>query len=142
MSISVALCWGLLAGSVVFRAAGRYYYRFWRGRATCATRAIFWITRNVGVTLPSIEIGIRRSASNVQNAFLGRDVPVTTQLSGECANGAAQASETSVIEGYRINSDPRIQGFDWPKVEVCFTHLIEMDRNDRDAQGKLALCHG
>jgi hypothetical protein len=25
---------------------------------------------------------------------------------------------------------------------VCFTHLIEMDRGDRAAQGKLALCHG
>jgi hypothetical protein len=47
-----------------------------------------------------------------------------------------------VIEGYRNNSDPHIQDFDWPKAEVCFTHLIEMDRSDRAAQGKLALCHG
>ena len=35
-----------------------------------------------------------------------------------------------------------LEDFDWPKAAVCFTHLIEMDRNDRDAEGKLALCHG
>ena len=47
-----------------------------------------------------------------------------------------------VIESYRNNSNPRVQDFDWTKAAVCFTHLIEMDRADRDARGKLALCHG
>jgi hypothetical protein len=57
-------------------------------------------------------------------------------------HAALQQAGDEVIDGYRNNSDPRIQDFDWPKAEVCFTHLIEMDRNDRAAQGKLALCHG
>ncbi len=58
-----------------------------------------------------------------------------------CERALLQAGN-EVIERYRNNSDPRIQDFDWPKAEVCFTHVIEMDRNDRAAQGKLALCHG
>ncbi len=47
-----------------------------------------------------------------------------------------------MIERYRNSSDPRLQDFDWPKAALCFTHLIEMDRKDRAARGKLALCHG
>jgi hypothetical protein len=55
---------------------------------------------------------------------------------------ALEQAGNEVIEGYRNNSDARIQDFDWPKAAVCFTHLIEMDRNDHSSEGKLALCHG
>jgi hypothetical protein len=75
-----------------------------------------------------------------QNAFLGNHSPAI----GLAANVRAALLEAGneVIEGYRNNSDPRIQDFDWPKAALCFTHLIELDRDDREAQGKLALCHG
>ena len=75
-----------------------------------------------------------------QNAFLGGMSPAS-RLAGNVHAALLQAGN-EVIEGYRNNSDPRIQKFDWPKAAVCFTHLIEMDRNDRSFEGKLALCHG
>jgi hypothetical protein len=75
-----------------------------------------------------------------QNGFLGGASPAI-RLASNVRAGLRQAGD-EVIEGYRNNSNPRIQDFDWPKAAVCFTHLIEMDRNDRDAEGKLALCHG
>jgi hypothetical protein len=75
-----------------------------------------------------------------QNAFLGGLSPAN-HLDVSVRAALLQAGN-EVIEGYRNNSDPRVQDFDWPKAAVCFAHLIEMNRNDRGAQGKLALCHG
>jgi tetratricopeptide (TPR) repeat protein len=80
-----------------------------------------------------------------QNAFLGAMSPAIRLASN--VHAALLEAGDQVIENYRNNSDPRVQDFDWPKAEVCFTHLIEMDRNagtegGRASQGKLALCHG
>jgi hypothetical protein len=75
-----------------------------------------------------------------QNAFLGGLSPANHLEAG--VRAALLQAGNEVIEGYRNNSDPRIQDFDWPKAAVCFAHLTEMNRNDRAAQGKLALCHG
>ncbi len=37
---------------------------------------------------------------------------------------------------------PPSRDFDWQKAAVCLRHVLEMDRGDRTAQGKLALCEG
>jgi serine/threonine protein kinase len=135
MSIFVALCWGLLAGLVVCVPLG-YYYRF--GRESSALRG------NLDYTHASVS-EINRDWDLLQrverqNAFLGGLSPAN-HLEANVRAALLQAGN-EVIERYRNNSDPRIQDFDWPKAAVCFAHLIEMDRNDRAAQGKLALCHG
>ena len=140
MSILVALCWGLLAGLVVCVPLG-YYYRFrhessaLRGKLDYTRASIAEINRDWDLL------------EHVQrhNAFLGGLSPAS-RLSVNVRAALLQAGN-EVIEEYRNNSDPRIQDFDWPKAEVCFTHLIEMDRNNpsgnrREDQGKLALCHG
>src|SRR5262249_25632904 len=75
-----------------------------------------------------------------QNAFLGEYSPAN-RLSGRIRTGLAQAAD-DVIERYRNSSDPTLQNFDWQKAVVCLRHLLEMDRSDRDVQGKLALCNG
>ncbi len=135
MSVLVALCWGLLAGLVVCVPLG-YYYRF--SRESGALRGKLDYTRaSVGEINRDWDL---LQHIQKQNAFLGAHSPAI----GLAANVRAALLEAGneVIEGYRNNSDPRIQDFDWPKAALCFTHLIELDRNDREAQGKLALCHG
>jgi Protein kinase domain len=135
MSIFVALCWGLLAGLVVCVPLG-YYYRFWResgalrGNLDFTHASVAEINRDWDL-LQRIER---------QNAFLGGASPAK-RLAPKVRAALLEAGN-AVIEGYRNNSDPRIEDFDWPKAALCFTYLIEMDRDDRAAQGKLALCHG
>jgi serine/threonine protein kinase len=135
MSILVALCWGLLAGLVVCVPLG-YYYRFshesrpLRGNLDYSHASVGEINRDWDL-LQRVER---------QNAFLGGTSPAIRLASN--VRTALLETGDQIIEGYRNNSDSRIQDFDWPKAEVCFTHLIEMDRNDRSSQGKLALCHG
>ena len=135
MSILVALSWGLLAGLVVCVPLG-YYYRF--GRESGALRG------NLDYTRASI-VQINRDWDLLQrvqrqNAFLGSMSPAIRLASN--VHAALLKTGDEVIESYRNNSDPRIEDFDWQKAALCFTHLIEMDRNDRAAQGKLALSHG
>jgi eukaryotic-like serine/threonine-protein kinase len=135
MSIVVALCWGLLAGLVVCVPLG-YYYRFWRESG--ALRGNLDFTRaSVGEINRDWDLLQRVQR---QNAFLGGMSPAS-HLAANMRAALFEAGD-NVIDGYRNNSNPRIQDFDWAKAAVCFAHLIEMDRNDRASQGKLALCHG
>jgi eukaryotic-like serine/threonine-protein kinase len=135
MSILVALCWGLLAGLVVCVPLG-YYYRFWR-ESHILRGNLDYTRASVGEINRDWDLLQRVQR---QNAFLGGMSPAGRLTTNVRASLLQAGNE--VIEGYRNNSDPRIQDFDWPKAAVCFTHLIEMDRDDRVAQGKLALCHG
>ncbi len=135
MSIFVALCWGLLAGLVVCVPLG-YYYRFWR--ESSALRGNLDFTRaNVAEINRDWDLLQRVER---QNAFLGEASPANRLA--PAFRMSLLAAGNDVIERYRNNSDPRIEDFDWPKAALCFTHLIEMDRDDRAARGKLALCHG
>jgi serine/threonine protein kinase len=135
MSILVALCWGVLAGLVVCVPLG-YYYRFWR-ESNPLRGSLDYTRASVGEINRDWDL-LQRVQK--QNAFLGRLSPAN-HLEANVRAALLQAGN-EVIERYRNNSDPRIQDFDWSKAGVCFSHLIEMDRNDRAAQGKLALCHG
>ena len=140
MGILGALFWGLLAGLVVCVPLG-YYYRFWRESG--ALRGNLEYTR-AGVQEINRDWDLLQRVER-QNAFLGGMSPAIRLASN--VHAALLEAGDQIIENYRNNSDPRVQDFDWPKAEVCFTHLIEMDRNastegGRGSQGKLALCHG
>jgi hypothetical protein len=135
MSILVALCWGVLAGLVVCVPLG-YYYRFWR-ESNPLRGNLDYTRASVGEINREWDLLQRVQR---QNAFLGGLSPAN-HLEANMRAALLQAGN-EVIEGYRNNSDPRIQDFDWPKGAVCFAHLTEMNRNDRAVRGKLALCHG
>jgi len=135
MSILVALCWGLLAGLVVCVPIG-YFYRFQRESAT----------------IREVSDYSRRSATEInadwdqfhhleqRNAFLGRFSPMT-RLSGLMHARLIVAAD-EIIDRYRNSSDPAIQDFDWAKASMCLQHALDMDRNDRVSQAKLALANG
>jgi hypothetical protein len=140
MSIVVALLWGLLAGLVVCVPLG-YYYRF--SRESSVLRGHLDFTESSVAEINS-DWDLLQHIER-RNAFLGEISPATKLV----ANMRAALLEAGdrVIESHRNSSDPHSQDFDWPKAALCFTHLIEMDRNDHSGnvnadQGKLALCHG
>lgn len=135
MSIVVALLWGLLAGLVVCVPIG-YYYRFWRDSGPLRSHLDF--TRASAAEINRDWDLFQRVQR--QNAFLGGMSPAG-HLAANLHAALLEAGD-AVLDGYRNNSDSRIQDFDWSKAEVCFTHLIELDRADHASEGKLALCHG
>jgi eukaryotic-like serine/threonine-protein kinase len=135
MSILVALCWGLLAGLVVCVPIG-YYYRVWRESGPL--RGSLDYTRASTADIDRDWDLLQRVRR--QNAFLGA-FSAANRLSAN-VRAALLRTGTEVIERYRNSSDPRIQDFDWAKAAVCFGHVLEMDHNDSEAQGKLAVCHG
>lgn len=135
LSILVALCWGLLAGLLVCVPAG-YYYRFWRDSRP--------LRGNLDYTRASVA-GINADWDlfqrvNRQNAFLG-DFSPAGRLSPSMRSSLLAAAD-HVIERFRNNSDPVIQDFEWPKAVTCLRHALEIDGNDRESEGKLALCTG
>ncbi len=135
MSILVALFWGLLAGLVVCVPLG-YYYRFSRESNTLR-RKLDYTHASIGEINRDWDLLQRIQR---QNAFLGGTSPAIRLASN--VRAALLEMGDGVIEAYRNSSDTHVEDFDWPKAAVCFTHLIEMDRNDRSLEGKLALCHG
>jgi eukaryotic-like serine/threonine-protein kinase len=135
LSILVALCWGLFAGLLVCVPAG-YYYRFWRESGPLRQTQDY--ARSSIVAINSNWDLFQRIQK--QNAFLGDHSPAA-RLGPALRSALLQAAD-EVIERYRSSSDPAIRDFDWPKAAVCLDHALEMDRDDRAAQGKLALAKG
>jgi hypothetical protein len=128
----VALCWGLLAGLVICVPAG-YAYRFWRQSAP--------LRANQDYTRLSVA-GINDDWNLFQqlekrNTFLGELSPAK-KLSAGMRSSLMHAAD-DVIERYRNNSDPAIEDFDWEKAAVCLRHVLEIDRADRTAEGRLAV---
>lgn len=135
LTILAALCWGIVAGLVVCVPAG-YYYRFWR--ESRPLRGTLDYTR-ADVALINADWDLFQRV-NRQNAFLG-DLSPARKL-GPTMRSSLIAAADQVIEGYRNTSDPAFQDFDWPKAVACLRHAIEIEHEDREAQGKLALCNG
>jgi len=134
LSILVALCWGLFAGLVVCVPAG-YYYRFWRESGPLR-RSQDYARASIAAINSNWDLFQRIQK---QNAFLG-DYSPAIRVAPALRSALIQAAD-EIIERYRNSSDPAIR-FDWPKAAVCLDHVLEMDRNDRAAQGKLALANG
>jgi len=135
LSILVALCWGLFAGLLVCLPAG-VYYRFWRDSVPLRRNADY--TR-AGIPAISSDWDLYQRIQR-QNAFLGEFSPAA-RLGPPLRSNLLQAAD-EIIERYRNSSDPVIRDFDWAKAAACLDHALEMDRNDRAAQGKLALTNG
>ena len=135
LSILVALCWGLLAGLLVCVPAG-YYYRFSR-----ESRPLQKSRDYSGASIAAINSDwnlfqrIQR-----QNAFLGSYSPAARLAPS--LRFALLRSADELIDRYRNSSDPVLQHFDWAKANLCLQHALEMNREDRVAQGKLALANG
>ncbi len=135
LSILVALCWGLLAGLVVFVPAG-YYYRFLRE------------SRAIRGTLDFTQASVADINANWslwqrverQNAFLGGLSPARP-LAPNVRSAMLQAGD-EVMEHYRNSSDPQIRDFDWAKAAACFEHARALDGRDRAVEGKLAVANG
>jgi eukaryotic-like serine/threonine-protein kinase len=135
LSILVALCWGLLAGLVVCVPAG-YYYRYWRESSTLRGNLDYARATVAGINADwDLFQRIQR-----QNKFLGDFSPVT-RIAPRLRWSLLQTAD-EIIEGYRNNSNPEIQDFDWGKAVVCLRHALEMDPSDRAARGKLAVANG
>jgi hypothetical protein len=47
-----------------------------------------------------------------------------------------------IVDDYRNSSDPAIEHFDWEKAAYSFRRVLDLDRNDRQAGGWLALSDG
>jgi hypothetical protein len=135
MSIVVALSWGLFAGLVVCVPLG-YYYRYWRESAPLRSSPDF---AHASAAEIDRDWDLLQHLER-QNAFLGRWSPANRLQSD--ARARLVTAGNQIIDRYRNGSDPKPQDFDWPKAALCFTHALELDRNDRTLQGKLALAHG
>jgi tetratricopeptide (TPR) repeat protein len=131
----VALCWGLLAGLVLFVPAG-YYYRFWR-ESSAIRGGLDFTEASVGDVNANWRLWQRVQR---QNAFLGGLSPAGT-LAPNVRSALLHAGD-EVIERYRNSSDPEIRDFDWAKAAACFEHARELDEHDRTVRGKLALAKG
>jgi len=135
LSILVALCWGLFAGLIVCVPAG-YYYRFWRDSGPIRGSLDYTRASVAGINADwDLFQRVHR-----QNALIG-DFSPAERLAPVMRTSLIAAAD-SIIERYRNNSNPAVQDFDWPKAATCLRHALEIDRNDREAQGKLALSNG
>jgi serine/threonine protein kinase len=135
LSILVALCWGLLAGLVICVPAG-YAYRFWRQSAPLRANQDYTRLSAAGI---NDDWNLFQQLEK-RNTFLGELSPAK-KLSAGMRSSLMHAAD-DVIERYRNNSDPAIEDFDWEKAAVCLRHVLEIDRADRTAEGRLALCEG
>jgi len=135
LSILVALCWGLLAGLVICVPAG-YAYRFWRQSAPLRANQDYTRLSAAGI---NDDWNLFQQLEK-RNTFLGELSPAK-KLSAGMRSSLMHAAD-DVIERYRNNSDPAIEDFDWEKASVCLRHVLEIDRADRTAEGRLALCEG
>jgi hypothetical protein len=48
----------------------------------------------------------------------------------------------NILDQYRSSADVQLKDFDWTKARVCLQKALEIDPNDTDAKGKLALVNG
>lgn len=126
---------GLAAGLLLFVPAGYIY------RLALQTEPLRTPHDYVRAGIPEIDADWRLFQS-VQNkgGYLGRFSPVATAKHTLRADLMAAAND--VIEGYRNSTDPAVENFDWLKAQACLKYAVELDPNDRDARGKLALCEG
>jgi serine/threonine protein kinase len=75
-----------------------------------------------------------------ENNFLGELSPMTGIA--QTFHWKLMAAADAVIEHYRNSSDTSLADFDWAKARLCLSYARQLDGNDREAHGKLALCDG
>ena len=135
LSIVVALCWGLLAGLVVFVPVG-FYYRYQRESAPLRGNLDY---THGGIAKIESDWSLLQRIQR-RNAFLA-DYSPAAHLGTSMHTSLLRAAD-EIIESYRNSSDSTLKDFDWAKAVVCLEHATEVDRNDQAARGKLALVNG
>ncbi len=135
LSVLGALCWGLLAGLLVFIPAGVYYF-YWKQSAPLRGNLDF----------PHKTIAQMQSDWTLyqrlrrQNSFLGPLSPVEGLYVPLKTNLVAAADE--ILDRYRTSNDPVLDHVDWQKAEWCFERLLDFDNRDRTSRGKLLIATG
>jgi len=75
-----------------------------------------------------------------ETRFLGRFSPAL-QLT-DPFRAALNRAGRDVVDDYRNSSDPAVEHFDWEKAGYSFRRVLDLDRNDKQAGGWLALSDG
>lgn len=75
-----------------------------------------------------------------ENNFLGPFSPIRSL--GETFRAKLMAAADDVIERYRNSPEASLAAFEWPRARLCLAYARQIDENDREAHGKLALCDG
>ena len=71
---------------------------------------------------------------------MGRYSPVLAARESLRQNLIAAADD--ILERYRNSSDPALADFDWTTAQLCLKHAGELDPNNHEIHGKMALCEG
>ncbi len=75
-----------------------------------------------------------------ENNFLGPFSPLHSL--GKTFRSKLMSAADDVIERYRNSPDASLTAFEWPRARLCLAYARQIDENDREAHGKLALCDG
>jgi len=126
---------GLAVGLLLFVPAG-YIYRLRQQTAPLREPRDYI---QAGVAEIEADWRLFQSVENKGDS-LGRYSPVVAARESLRHNLMAAAND--VIERYRNSSDPTIANFDWMKAQFCLKHAEELDPNEHEIHGKLALCNG
>jgi len=125
---------GLLIGLFVV-APLTYWYNFHRATRVMLTADF---TRASAADLTAEWNGFRKLERD--NSFLGEFSPVPAAARQFRAKLVAVADD--VVERYRNGSSATLGDFDWGRARMCLAWARQLDPNDREAHGKLALCDG
>jgi serine/threonine protein kinase len=75
-----------------------------------------------------------------RDSFLGRFSPAVSQ--GESLRTSFLSAADDLLDDYRNSSDESLSDFDWEKAQVLERYALEIQPNDRKAQGRAALIDG
>ena len=135
LSVLGALCWGLLAGLLVFIPAGVYYF-YWKQSAPLRGNLDF-----PHKTISQMQSGwTLYQHLRQQNSFLGPLSPVEALYVPLTTNLNAAADD--VLDRYRTSNDPVLEHVDWQKAQWCLERVLDLDNRDRGARGKLLIATG
>src|SRR5271165_19248 len=135
LSVFGALCWGLLAGLLVFIPAGVYYF-YWKQSAPLRGNLDF-----PHKTLAQMQTNwTLYQRLRQQNSLLGPLSPVEALYVPLKTNLMAAADE--ILDRYRTSNDPVLDHVDWQKARWCLERFLDLDNRDRAARGKLLITTG
>ena len=135
LSVLGALCWGLLAGLVVFIPAGVYYF-YWKQSAPLRGNLDF-PHKTIAQMQTDWDLYQRLRR---QNSLLGSLSPVEALYSLLKTNLQSAADE--ILDGYRSSNDPLLDHVNWQKAQWCLERVLDLDNRDRAARGKLLIATG
>lgn len=134
-SVLQAVAAGLAAGALLLIPA-MYWYRFHQ-ESQPLTAAVDY-SQSSGERIEADWNLYARLAR--EGTYLGRFSPAARL--GRTLRQRLMAAADEVIERYRNSSNPNPASFEWSKARQCLAHVLQLNRDDAEARGKLALCDG